>query len=436
MKCINKFAMPPSDQTIETRKFSDSLLWRRLKIITWLVLLSLGGMWGFLWYQDGPLREAQQLLSENDPSQALSVVDGWQSDHGITDTSQALRARCLVGLGRYPAAIQIFETVGANSVDELHAWASAHLHLEQWSNAVPLLELAREKQPSNVDILHELAACQAKLGRLNDAIETAQEFTEKSPNPHRGLLLLGVLYQQQGNKQQAAAAWQKIAETDPEFADLQIPPEDILLQIASLELELGHLEIARELLQKSIGHKQSAIAFYQLGSVEDQLGNQSAAEAAWSKSFELDPTPVHTREALARIAITKGETDQAESLLQPLLEQPNLKSSTTYLMERVAQRRKDPESIQKWHDLTETLRTREQIESTMTQIVRDNPNTYWGLVVRCYDFARNGNWHQAEEMIDSIPVQDMEHQFVVQLREAIRQQSQVPSIELLPVTNF
>ena len=428
--------MPDQAKTTVSQKFAESLLWRRLKIIGLLVLIGSGIMFGFIWYQEAALREARLLLEQNQASRALTLIDDWQTEHRMSDASQALRARCLVDLGRYSAAIQIFETVGGNSADEVHAWATAHLHLQQWSNALPLLQLAMQKDPENVDMLHELAACQAKLGQLNDAVETAHEFIEKSPDPHRGLLLLGVLYQQLGNKEQAAEAWNKIEEHDPEFADLQIPPEEFLTQLAGLELDLGHLKRVRELAQKSLTYSETAVAFFLLGQAEDQLGNQADAEIAWQKSLDLDPTQVRTREALARIAISRGDAEQAEELLKPVIENTQIGSSTAYLMERIAIRQKDQDKAQQWRERTEKLRSHEQIEAALSQMLRENPNSYWGLVVRCYRFAQNQNWQQATEIISSIPVREGEHEFVLQLRKSIKQKSAVPPLELVPIKNF
>ncbi|MBW3540307.1 MAG: tetratricopeptide repeat protein, partial [Planctomycetes bacterium] len=97
-------------------------------------------LFGTFWIQEAPLREAEALLEAGKAADALQAVESWEAEHGARGSSQALRARCLVELGRHAEAIAIFESVGAGQTEEIHAWARAWLHREQWAHALPLLE--------------------------------------------------------------------------------------------------------------------------------------------------------------------------------------------------------------------------------------------------------------------------------------------------------
>ncbi|MCA9065882.1 MAG: tetratricopeptide repeat protein, partial [Planctomycetaceae bacterium] len=390
---------------------------------------------GYLWYLDAPLREASTLLQSNQPEQALETLDAWKSPRAESSAAQALRARCLVRTGRASAAFRIFSEVGAATTDELHDWATACLHLQRWAEALPLLLSIHEDRPDDVDVIHELAACNARLGELNTALAYAQEYTEKSDFRQRGLLLSGMILRQLDRKSEAAEHWEQLLQAGAELKELQVTPAEFLLQYGTLKLELGNPQRAAELFRSSLDDKETAEGRYQLGKAEEQLGHMDLAEANWRRTIELETDHAAARESLARIELSRSNTDAARSLLQPILEQPDLTSSAAYLMERVFAIEGNAEQAAVWKKRTESLRKHELIRSTMNQLLQDDGESYWAQVVRCFQFAEAGNWRQAEISLESLPRAADEDPFVMQLRKAIpsRQRQSLPSIDGFPV---
>ena len=189
--------------------------------------------------QDSPLREASQRLADGDEEAAIRLIRDWERRHSPTGRSQALLARSLVKIGDFRRAAGIFEAVGAANAEEIHSWAKAYLSMQQWGDALALLKDLRSRNPNDPDVLHELAACQAKLGMLEEALASAEEFKGHKKYAHRAWLLIGVIHSQRGNKTAAIEAWRQIEQYDPEFRDLQLPPEEFLTQFASLQIEQG-----------------------------------------------------------------------------------------------------------------------------------------------------------------------------------------------------
>lgn len=318
------------------KMFRNSIFVRRLKILGAIVALVCVALLGFFWIQEVPLRQARSLIERSETVAALELIDAWEKQHSPTGRSQALRARCYVENGRFAEAIHIFQAVGVETEEEIHDLARAFLSLQRWSDALPLLNELRRRGSDHTNVLHELAACQTKLGMLDDALQTAREFAGREEFSHRAWLLIGVIQRERGNQQKALDAWKRIAEFDPEYQDLQIAADEFLTQFASLHIELGLIEDAQRLLQQALTINETAEAHFQAGLAADLQGDSATAEHHWRRALELDLYHLNTRESLARVAIAAGDGAGAESILKPILRTELDRSSTAYLMQRAA----------------------------------------------------------------------------------------------------
>lgn len=401
-----------------------------------LILSGVVGIFvGSIWVREAPLRDAEELLEAGDFDRAMEQLRVWEKDHAATGRSRALMARGLVAAGMHQSAIRIFETFGAANEKEIHAWANAYLSLRRWSSALPLLKDLRQRDPENVDVMHELAACQAQLGMFEAALVSAKEFQHSGTQTHRALLLVGSIHLKRGNKSAAVEAWEQIHDFDPEYQDLQIPPEEFLTQFASLQIELGQLEAAQKLLARSLAIRETAEGRFQSGLAADLTGHPDEARRSWERVIELENLHLNARESLARLEIARGDAQKATEILSPVLASGNLRSSTTYLMQRIAQLKKDEEGTAAWKEKTATLRRRETMDSTVNRILTENPNSYWSHVIRSYQFAEQGNYVQAQQILDHLNDPN-EHQFVRQLRDAIQNRSRLPEKDELPISLF
>lgn len=417
------------------RKQSRSLVYRRLKILT-LLAVGLLGLFGVLiWIQDRPLREAEDELLKDNPDDAIQLIREWERNHTSNGRSQALLARSFSASGDYQTAIKIFEAVGAANAVEIHAWARAYLSVHQWSNALPLLTDLRQRDRENADVLHELAACQAKLGMLEEALATANEFRTHKEYAHRALLLIGVINTQRGNKTEAIAAWTQIEKFDPDFSDLQIPAEEFLTQFASLEIEIGEVSAGAKLVEKALSIRETAEGHFQAGLAADLSGDQADAKMHWNRALDLEPRHRNARESLARLALGAGNAHEAHLLLEPISSPDSARSSTTYLMQRVAQLEGNTDRVAFWKLRTEQLRKREAIDSAVNRLLTEDPNSYWSQVVRAYQFAEKGDFQQSRQILHLIK-REQEDPFVVRLRNAIETRGQLPDKIDFPVNHF
>jgi len=82
------------------------------------------------------------------------------------------------------------------------------------------------------------------------------------------------------------------------------------------------------------------------------------------------------------------------------------------------------------------LRDRQQLITSLEQVMASSPSSYWAQVVRAHKFATLGNLAQAADMINGIKRTDDEDPFVTELREAVLGNGPLPALERVPVKQF
>ena len=443
---------------------------RRRRALLLLLLAVAGGLLlagGIVWWDTRELNQAEALLDGGEPAAALKLVDQFLREHPRDGQALMLRARVLVALGDWTGAIRLYEQVGAATTDDLHALTTALLHLEQWGAALPVLKMLSEELPDEADVLHELAACQAKLGQYEDGLKTAERFTQLPECESRGLLLLGTLHRDSGKHQSTIDVWSRLLEREPEAQNLQIPPHDFLDEFGRVLLQNGQPDRALELLSRSVELSQSASTaasssdsldraraktLTALGDACLQTGRQSEAEAHWIRATELCPDCAEPREALARTALRLGNGAAAVEWLKPLLASRVELGSVAYSASRAFAMIGDAEAAELWRTRFEKIDQAERLRSTLDQVLIDSPNSIWSAIIRAWRFADAGNWSEANRILEPIidsrrnsttpaPAADPQAaadaaEFIDDLHEAVKTRGTLPSLSRLPVRDF
>jgi len=291
-------------------------------------------------------------------------------------------------------------------------------------------------EPDNVDALYEVTTCRLQLGLLEEALESARRFSELPGQEAKGAVMLATIHNDLRNADETLRYYQRAAELAPEGKGLQIPPEELFLQYGSVFVTQGKAEQAVPWLEKSLATRPTPAAVFFLGNAYSQLGQTDKAEQAWQKAVEIDPASVSSREALANLAMTKGDLDTALKWLSPLQRVAENRADTAYLFQRLYSLRKDEAAFKQWQEKTSQLRERDQRMSALDRMMQGAPYSFWANVVRAYRFATLGNWRQAEDMLDALVERAPEMEFVVELREAVRKRGPLPSLDRVPLKRF
>lgn len=389
----------PGTKRVLRRNPTRRPTWVRLAGMFLLAGLFLGvSMLGITWWAEGPLRTAGSLLDADAPADALNVIDEFLKSHRDHTGAVALKARALSRLGRAAESVQLFDQVGAASKDEMKDCVRAYLMLGQWTQAREVLEYLVTLDPDDADRYHELAACRAKLGEYDRAVEAATIFASKPGKESRGYLLVGLLESDRGNAGKAVEAWKKVLQLNPNATDLQVPPDEFFAEFGSALIEIGEPEKARESLTQSIAIKETSRGLAKLGSVLLQLAKPDDAIAAWEKTLTLEPTNEIAILGLAELALRSSDFKAALDRLKPLEESNEPSSGAAFLLSRVHRMAGDADLASVWKNRFETIRRKEELKKTVDQILVENPSSAWGQILQSYRLAESGNIDQARKI--------------------------------------
>ena len=405
-------------------------------VIAASVTIAMVVAFGWQWWQEKPLRDAEAELARGNAPRGLALAEYFLDLHPGSSRAEVARARALAMLGRADEALAIYERFGAATPDDLQAWARSHLLREQWSRAAPLLEQVLRIRPNDPDALYELSSCRTRLGLLADARETAEKYAALPGLRARGDLLLAAIHADSGATDEAILAFSRAATLAPDGLDLHLPPEEFFLQYGTLLLNQGRGDEAVALFEKSLAARPTAAAHHLLGKAYARAGDSDAARRNWTAAIELDPAGVSPREDLANLALSAGDPAAAREWLGPLTELAEGRSESAYLFQRLAALEKDDAAFEQWKEKTDALRAKEKLIRSMEKMMAGAPTSYWAQVVRAHKFATLGNWPQAADMINGIERTPDEDAFVSELREAVRTRGPLPALDRVPLKQF
>ncbi len=412
---------------------------RLLRGLAVILVLTAGMIGLFLWWQDRPLRVIEQSLDRAEYDQALDEVNAYLRE--FPDRSQALeqKARALAGLDRWMEAARLFDAIAADTPAGRRAWSQTLLHLERWSDALPLLKELSLRSPNDPDVLHELVACHSKLGHFEESVRAAERLVKLPGQEQRGRFLLGMVHFKKGNNRLVIQAWLPILERNPDAGDLQVPPADFFEGLGLALLNDGRAAEARPFLEKSVHLQPDSSKRSGLADACEQLGDLPQAVALWREIVADHPDDRAAREGLARAALDDKSVDQARAWLEPLLAGDGLKSSTAYLMQRAALQEGDKPAAATWQERVERLRKSERKMAAFDQALRDAPQAFWSQALLAHRFAREGNTYEALRLAEELLKKQSDpvfQDFVKQLADALRNHQPLPSLDLVPFGQF
>ena len=409
---------------------------RKLLALVVAIAAALGGVVAWQWWQEGPLRDAEVALARGQAPRALALAEYYLDLHPGSERAEADRARALSDLGRADEAIEIYKRIGAATIDELRAWARAHMVRSEWSRAAPLLEQCLRLRPTDADALYELTTCRTRLGLLTEALESADRFTALPGQGARGNILLGAIQADQSNPDEAILAYQRAEALAPDGLGLQLPPEEFFEQFGTLLLNQGRDAEAIPLFERSLAARPTPSSHHLLGKALARTGDLEGARRNWNAAIELDPAGVTPREELANLALVAGDAAAAREWLTPLEGLAEQRFESAYLFQRLAALAKDDDAFATWKEKADVLRERQQLMTTLEQLMASSPGSYWAQVVRAHKFATLGNRAQAADLINGIKRSDDEDPFVSELREAVLGNGPLPALERVPLKQF
>lgn len=170
------------------------------------------------------------------------------------------------------------------------------------ADAQKAIELAAQLRQRETEVSQQRIDCARKLE--TSSLEEARPVCARlfDSNDADKLTMLGTLYGQHGNYQEASEPLRRAAELEPNSPQM-------LYNYALNEARLGHFEQARAPLTKAVERWPDLFPLNSLlGMVLFKLGEEQSAYGALHRAHQLDPADTATTDYLFQIAIRLAET--------------------------------------------------------------------------------------------------------------------------------
>jgi len=290
--------------------------------------------------------------------------------------------------------------------------------------AVEQYKLALAQDPDSVFLQNTLADTYFKLGRIREAIETAQRILKDHPDDLEAHKLLGRVYlrslgdtetgQQPGPMLDLAIQeFQKIVQLQPnsvenrlllgqlftlkhDTADAKaqfeaarkVDPnaEDVVLNLARLYGEQNNLPQAISVLQSVPEDERTFKIDLALGAAYDQAGNVKLAIAAYQGALNLQPDSLDAQRGLAEDLLSDGQADAALKIFQGIAAQ-------------------DPEDVHSFLRIAELERAQghwKQAEAALDHAKTLNPDSVEVLYNEALMNEAQGHLNQAAEILQKL----------------------------------
>ncbi|MBS1821239.1 MAG: tetratricopeptide repeat protein [Acidobacteria bacterium] len=216
------------------------------------------------------------------------------------------------------------------------------------TQAVEEYKLALDADPNSTLLQNGLAELYFKIGRIREAVSSAQDQVKKNPDDVAAHELLGKIYlrslgdmQSQQSSQMlklAIGEYEKLAELKPKDVETRLllgqlyglnhdsaraetefkaaqkidgGSEDVVLNMYRLYTEQGDYARAAEILKSIPDADRSSRIDFALGATYDLLRKPKDAIAAYRRALDDDQDNVDTERGLANALLTDGQLDEA-----------------------------------------------------------------------------------------------------------------------------
>ena len=224
------------------------------------------------------------------------------------------------------------------------------------TQAVEEYKLALNADPDSQLLQDGLADLYFKIGRIREAVSTAQERVAKDPSDVEAHELLAKIYLRSlGNMQSsqssemlklATAEYEKLAALKPNDVETHLllgqlyslghdssraeaqfklaqkidgNSEDVALNLARLYSEEGDPKRAADVLNGIPVDDRSVRIEYALGATYDELKKPKDAAAAYQRALDIEPNSLDAERGLANALLTEGKLDDALKIFNQIV---------------------------------------------------------------------------------------------------------------------
>jgi tetratricopeptide (TPR) repeat protein len=281
------------------------------------------------------IEEASKAYSIGDLPHALQYALDHLGARPWSREAAVLAANCLSRMDYALEAEPYYRRAGALSLSDWQIRAYGLARGPHPERAIPVYEKILARWPENVTALRRLAAILLAQEKMPAAHALSERLLAIPSGAVIGQTLRAVVYHNQQNHQQAAAAFEKVLELDPELGGMPLSRSLFWTQFTDDLIASGRVREARDALRTYLAKTSDTGLLNRLGQVYLLEGSLDDAERSFTQARESNPNEYAPYLSLAKLALQRHEPKLAlEHLKQAKLLAPR-EYSVLYTLESV-----------------------------------------------------------------------------------------------------
>jgi tetratricopeptide (TPR) repeat protein len=165
--------------------------------------------------------------------------------------------------------------------------------------------------PENVTALRRLVAVELAQNHTEAPLELAERLSRIPSGAVIGSTLRGVVYHNDKNPQQAALAFERVLELDPQLREMPLDRRLFWSHLAEDLVASGRIDDAGRYLTKALADAPDAHLMNRLGRAYFLQGELDLAERYFRQAMESDPTDYAAYFNLGELALQRQQPEEA-----------------------------------------------------------------------------------------------------------------------------
>jgi tetratricopeptide (TPR) repeat protein len=226
-----------------------------------------------------------------------------------------IAARSLSLLDFAEQAEPYYRRAGRLTLDDLQVRAYALVRGNHRERAVRAYEEILERWPDNVTALRRLAAVQLSRNDNGALLRLGERLIRIPGGAAVGYTLLGVVYHNDESHEAAAAAFERVLDSDPSLRGMPLPKQLFWTHLGQDLAAVGRMSDARRHLARAVAESPDPVLMNMLGRACELDGDPDEAERCWRQAADWDPDDPAPLLQLGKSAYRRGRYGKALEFL-------------------------------------------------------------------------------------------------------------------------
>jgi tetratricopeptide (TPR) repeat protein len=396
------------------------LVLRRLVVWSGVVLVSTAAALGaWLWHANKPVRQLREAVAGQRWSEGLHTALTYLAANPNDAEVLRLAARCLSGKGHHSQAESFFARAGELNLEDLRTRAEGLISLGRATEAVEVLTELRQRGGEEPAVLQRLAILEFQRGYHDAAFQLVKKLGEHPDHTAASWCIQATFHVSLRHAPQAIECLEEAFRLNPAGDKLGLDAASVSQFMGAALLDVGQSSRARDWLRRSLAQAPISENYWYLGEAELGCGDLQAAEQAWRRALELDPTSFDALVSLAKLSLQEGRPQEALEWLTIAERQGRNTSSLHTVLSRANARLGHTDIAAEHARKADELREQEMANRDEQNLLAQYPQHIQARLLMTRKAVERGNVAEAKAMVEELLREYPENRDLLELRSTL-----------------